>query len=117
MVGRPVSLNIERPEMEKRDTILKVVDLTVDKSDGSIALDDVSFEIKTGKSGSGRREAAEGTCETLTGLMTAKKERSCIIRENIVGKTPAEIIKRNQYELCPARQARHGAGGIHGHGG
>ena len=41
MVGRPVSLNIERPEMEKRDTILKVVDLTVDKSDGSIALDDV----------------------------------------------------------------------------
>ena len=45
MVGRPVSLNIERPEMEKRDTILKVVDLTVDKSDGSIALDDVSFEI------------------------------------------------------------------------
>ena len=32
MVGRPISLNIERPEMEKRETILKIVDLTVDKS-------------------------------------------------------------------------------------
>ena len=56
--------------MEKRDTILKVVDLTVDKSDGSIALDDVSFEIKTGEilgvagvAGSGQKEL----CETLTG--------------------------------------------------
>ena len=49
MVGRPVSLNIDRPEMKEKNTILKVVDLTVDKSDGSIALDDVSFEIKTGE--------------------------------------------------------------------
>ena len=96
MVGRPVSLNIERPEMEKRDTILKVVDLTVDKSDGSIALDDVSFEIKTGEilgvagvAGSGQKEL----CETLTGLMTAKKGAILYHKENIVGKTPAEIIK------------------------
>ena len=49
MVGRPISLNIERPEMEKRETILKIVDLTVDKSDGGVALDDISFEIKTGE--------------------------------------------------------------------
>ncbi len=74
MVGRPISLNIERPEMEK--TILKIVDLTVDKSDGGVALDDISFEIKTGEilgvagvAGSGQKEL----CETLTGLMDAKK--------------------------------------------
>ena len=42
------------------------------------------FEIKTGEilgvagvAGSGQKEL----CETLTGLMTAKKERSCIIRK------------------------------------
>ena len=29
MVGRPVSLEIERPEVAEKNTILKVVDLTV----------------------------------------------------------------------------------------
>ncbi len=96
MVGRPISLNIDRPEMEEKNTILKVVDLTVDKSDGSVALDDVSFEIKTGEilgvagvAGSGQKEL----CETLTGLMEAKKGAILYHKENIVGKTPAEIIR------------------------
>lgn len=95
MVGRPISLNIERPEMEKRETILKIVDLTVDKSDGGVALDDISFEIKTGEilgvagvAGSGQKEL----CETLTGLMDAKKGAILYRKENIIGKTPAEII-------------------------
>ena len=94
MVGRPISLNIERPEMEKRETILKIVDLTVDKSDGGVALDDISFEIKTGEilgvagvAGSGQKEL----CETLTGLMDAKKGAILYRKENIIGKTPAEI--------------------------
>lgn len=96
MVGRPVSLDIERPQMEKRDSILKVVDLTVEKSDGSTALDDISFEIKTGEilgvagvAGSGQKEL----CETLTGLMSARKGAVLYHKENIIGKTPAEIIK------------------------
>lgn len=96
MVGRPISLNIERPEMEKRETILKIVDLTVDKSDGGVALDDISFEIKTGEilgvagvAGSGQKEL----CETLTGLMDAKKGAILYRKENITGKTPAEIIR------------------------
>lgn len=96
MVGRPISLNIERPEMEKRETILKIVDLTVDKSDGGVALDDISFEIKTGEilgvagvAGSGQKEL----CETLTGLMDAKKGAILYRKENIIVKTPAEIIR------------------------
>ena len=95
MVGRPISLNIERPEMEKRETILKIVDLTVDKSDGGVALDDISFEIKTGEilgvaedEGSGQKEL----CETLTGLMDAKKGAILYRKENIIGKT-GEIIR------------------------
>lgn len=96
MVGRPISLNIDRPEMEKRETILKIVDLTVDKSDGGVALDDISFEIKTGEilgvagvAGSGQKEL----CETLTGLMDAKKGAILYRKENIIGKTPSEIIR------------------------
>ncbi len=96
MVGRPISLNIDRPEMEKRETILKIVDLTVDKSDGGVALDDISFEIKTGEilgvagvAGSGQKEL----CETLTGLMDAKKGAILYRKGNIIGKTPAEIIR------------------------
>ena len=96
MVGRPVSLEIKRPEVEKRESILKVVDLTVMKSDGSMALDDISFEINTGEilgvagvAGSGQKEL----CETLTGLMEAKKGAILYHKENIVGKSPAEIIK------------------------
>lgn len=96
MVGRPVVLNIERPEMKEKDTILKVVDLTVNKSDGTVALDDISFEIKTGEilgvagvAGSGQKEL----CETLTGLMAAQKGAVLYHKENIIGKTPAEIIK------------------------
>lgn len=96
MVGRPVSLDIARPEVEEKATILKVVDLTVDKSDKTTALDDVSFDIKTGEilgvagvAGSGQKEL----CETLTGLMTAKKGAILYKKENIIGKSPAEIIR------------------------
>lgn len=96
MVGRPISLNIDRPRMENRETILKVVDLTVEKSDKTIALDDISFDIRTGEilgvagvAGSGQKEL----CETLTGLMAAKKGAILYHKENIVGKSPAEIIR------------------------
>lgn len=96
MVGRPVSLDIDRPVMEDKKEILKVVDLTVKKSDGSIALDDISFTIKTGEilgvagvAGSGQKEL----CETITGLMAAEKGAILYHKENVLGKSPAEIIK------------------------
>lgn len=95
MVGRPVVLEIDRPVVEEKNTILKVVDLTVKKPDGTTALDDISFEIKTGEilgvagvAGSGQKEL----CETLTGLMKAEKGAILYHKENILGKTPAEII-------------------------
>ena len=51
---------------------MKLVDLTVRRRDGSIALDDVSFSIRTGEilgvagiAGSGQKEL----CETIAGLL------------------------------------------------
>ena len=65
MVGRPISLNIERPEMEKRETILKIVDLTVDKVTTAWRWMIFLLRIKTGEilgvagvAGSSQKESA-----------------------------------------------------------
>lgn len=95
MVGRPVSLEIDRPAPKDTSTILKVVDLTVFKADGSKALDEVSFKIKRGEilgvagvAGSGQKEL----CETIAGLMNAKEGAILYNKENLIGKTPSQII-------------------------
>ncbi|MBQ4539256.1 MAG: ABC transporter ATP-binding protein [Oscillospiraceae bacterium] len=95
MVGHAVSLAIEHPEPHDVAPILKVVDLTVLKPDGSIAIDDASFTIRTGEilgvagiAGSGQKEL----CETIAGLMKPKAGAILYNKENIVGKPPAEII-------------------------
>lgn len=97
MVGRPVSLEIERPVPENCETILKVVDLTVDKPDGTKAIDDISFEIRAGEilgvagvAGSGQKEL----CESIAGLLHASKGAILFNKENLLGKTPLEIIEK-----------------------
>ena len=96
IVGHAVNLEIHRPEPENPQTILNVVNLTVDKPDGSCAIDDISFEIRTGEilgvagvAGSGQKEL----CETIAGLMPAKKGAILYKKENILGKSPLDIIK------------------------
>ena len=95
MVGHAVSLSIRRPESKDVHTILKVVDLTVDKPDGSKGLDDVSFHIHSGEilgvagvAGSGQKEL----CEAIAGLIPAKKGAVLYKKENILGKSPEAII-------------------------
>ena len=97
MVGRPVSLEIDRPEQKSLDTILKVVDLTVENKDGSKALDDISFRIRKGEvlgvagiAGSGQKEL----CETIAGLLPVKEGAVLYKKENIIGLPPAEIIRK-----------------------
>lgn len=97
MVGHAVSLQIERPEPQHPETILKVVDLSVDKSDGSKAIDDISFEIKRGEilgvagvAGSGQKEL----CEAIAGLLPAKAGAVLYNKENLLGKSPSEIIAK-----------------------
>ena len=95
MVGHAVTLSIRRPEPQNVSTILKVVDLTVARPDGSLGLDDVSFEIRSGEilgvagvAGSGQKEL----CESIAGLTPAQKGAALYHKENILGKAPQEII-------------------------
>ena len=95
MVGRPVSLKIKRPETENKKTILKVVDLSVVGEDGREALKNVNFKLKRGEilgvagiAGSGQKEL----CESIAGLMKIKQGAVLCNKENIIGKTPDEII-------------------------
>lgn len=97
MVGRPISLEIDRPEVEDAHTRLKIVNLTVEKEDGTLGLDNVSFRLRGGEilgvagiAGSGQKEL----CEALAGLNKIKEGAILYKKENIVGKSPAEIIKR-----------------------
>ncbi len=95
MVGKAVNLEIERPEVAKKEAILKCVDLTIDSSDGTRGIEDINFEIRTGEilgiagvAGSGQKEL----CEGIAGLLKVKKGAILYNKENIVGKTPLEII-------------------------
>ena len=96
IVGHAVNLEIRRPEPKNPQVILNVVNLSVDKADGTRAIDDISFEIRSGEilgvagvAGSGQKEL----CETIAGLMPAKKGAILYEKENILGKSPLEIIK------------------------
>ena len=95
MVGRPVSLEIQRPVVEERKTILNVVDLSVESDDGTMGLKEVSFKLRSGEilgvagiAGSGQKEL----CEAIAGLMDVKEGAVLYNKMNIIGKTPDEII-------------------------
>lgn len=95
MVGRPVSLSIDRPETEKIPDILQVSDLTLVRHDGTSALSGVSFTVNGGEilgvagvAGSGQKEL----CEAIAGLMPVTGGSILYKGSGIIGKSPAEII-------------------------
>ena len=97
MVGRPITLSIERPEPERHEKLLEIHRLTVLNGEGVEALRDVSFSLGEGEilgvagvAGSGQKEL----CETIAGLQKVKEGAILYKKENIVGKTPREIIKK-----------------------
>ena len=75
MVGRAVSLNIDRPEAKYRDLRLEVKGLTCRDHEGIKTLDDVSFQAFGGEilgiagiAGSGQKELLEA----IAGLQAAE---------------------------------------------
>lgn len=96
MVGHPVDLSLERPQTEKTPGLLKVQDLTVENAEGYNALENVSFDLAGGEilgvagiANSGQKEL----CESIAGLMKIKSGSILYKNENMVGKSPADIIK------------------------
>jgi simple sugar transport system ATP-binding protein len=96
MVGRAVDLSIERPVTEKSEPILEIVHLGVRNSEGIEALKDVNFDMRKGEilgvagiAGSGQKEL----CEAMAGLHKVERGAILYYKQNIVGKTPDEIIR------------------------
>lgn len=95
MVGRPVDLQIDRPEPQNVKQVLKIQELDVWRADGTQALRNVSFDICSGEiigvagiAGSGQKEL----CEAVAGLMPIKFGQIMYHDQDIVGKTPEEIL-------------------------
>ena len=102
MVGRSVSLNINRPEPKNVTTRLKLEGLTVFDELGVKRLDNVSFDIKAGEvlgvagvAGSGQRELLEsiaGLYPIASGTVTYYDPKDGKTK-NLVGMDPMDIRK------------------------
>jgi ABC-type uncharacterized transport system ATPase subunit len=100
MVGRPVSLNIERPQPKDPKPRLIVDGLTVRDEDGVIKLQDVSFTANSGEilgiagvSGCGQKELLEaiaGLQPVEAGSITYIEPRDGE-KEELIGKDPRAI--------------------------
>ncbi len=98
MVGKKVDLQIKKEHIDstKADILLEMENVTVLDSEGKKALSDVSFSLKkyeilgvAGVANSGQKEL----CESIAGLIKANKGRIYFEGDNIVGKTPRDIIQ------------------------
>lgn len=92
MVGRPVELAIDRPDVTFSENLLEIHHLTVSNADGVDMLRDVGFELNRGEilgvagvAGSGQKEL----CEAIAGLQKVREGAILYHKENLVGKTPA----------------------------
>ena len=105
MVGRPISLEINRPAVENKEERLHVVDLTCLNGDGIKALKDINFKAYAGEilgvagiAGSGQKEL----CEVLAGIYPAvggavlytAENQGEIVKEQILGLSPDQISKK-----------------------
>ncbi len=96
MVGAKTSLAIKREEVEEVKEMMEIDDLTVIDSEGKEALKNLTVSIKGGEilgvagvANSGQKEL----CESIAGLVPAAKGRIFFENENILGKSPRDIIK------------------------
>lgn len=101
MVGRSVTLNIERPEPVNPKPRIEVKNLTVRNEDGIVKLDDVSFTANSGEilgiagiSGCGQKELLEA----IAGLQPAEAGSILYINDEdksdeLLGKDPLKIAE------------------------
>lgn len=97
MVGKKIDLKIERTKCEVKKPLLEIRDLSVKKDDGSRAIENVSFYIRSGEilgvagvAGCGQKEL----CEAIAGLRKINGGLIMHKGENIMGLPVKEIIKK-----------------------
>jgi ABC-type uncharacterized transport system ATPase subunit len=97
MMGCPVDLSIKRIETEKSKVAIEVRNLSAVNVEGVEVLKGMNFEIYSGEilgvagiAGSGQKEL----CEAIVGLHPVKQGEIIFNGENLVGKSPAEIITK-----------------------
>ena len=99
MVGRAVSLDIERVPVDKENQrpLLEVKNLTAQNAEGREVIRRMSFTLNTGEilgvagiAGSGQKEL----CELIAGLYKAQSGEVIFKGESILGMTPAKIIQK-----------------------
>lgn len=97
MVGKKITLEINRAEVEHTRPLLEIRDLSIKADDGNVAIKNVNFYIRGGEilgvagiAGCGQKEL----CEAIAGLR--KIENGFIMHkgESIVGLPPKQIIEK-----------------------
>ncbi len=96
MVGKKVDLSINKPRFDNKQHLLHMDEVTVLDGEGKAALNNVSFDLNSheilgvaGVANSGQKEL----CEVIAGLTKAEKGRIFFEGDNLIGKTPRDIIK------------------------
>lgn len=97
MVGRPVDLSLERVDTPKARVMLEIKDLRALDEQGVEVLKALNFDLHSGEilgvagiAGSGQKEL----CEAIAGLYPAKSGEILFEGENLLGKSPREIITK-----------------------
>ncbi len=95
MVGKSVNLSIERPEVTRGEAALVIRNLGAEDIDKVKVLKDITFNMYEGEilgvagvAGSGQKEL----CESIAGLYPVTGGEINYKGENLVGKTPQDII-------------------------
>ncbi|MEJ2348957.1 MAG: ABC transporter ATP-binding protein [Anaerolineales bacterium] len=110
MVGREVGLKLERDQITPGEVRLAIHNLWAESDRKTPALKGINFEIRAGEilglagvSGNGQRELAE----VITGLRPASRGQVLLDGQDVVGKSPGEVMARG-LSYIPEERMRDG---------
>jgi general nucleoside transport system ATP-binding protein len=107
MVGRAVRLEVEKTDANPGDPVLQVENLTVLDDLYNIAVEDISFDVRSGEilgvagvQGNGQTELVEA----VTGLRTAQSGKISLLGHEITNKSPRHITELGSAHVPEDRQ-------------
>ncbi len=110
MVGREVSLVVDKGPASPSDVVLEVKDLTVADDRGSIVVADCSFEVRAGEIFGIAGVAGNGQGELVEALTGLRKVRSGWVRlngEDVTNRSPRDLGSRG-FAYVPGDRQRYG---------